>query len=65
MSNCLFEATLQEIEFRCNCTPKNFIQIAPNFKACTGEGKKCMVTLMESIGEVRYFFVKKKIVASR
>ncbi len=42
MSNCIFEATLQQIEVECNCTPKNFIDIVKDFEACTGEGKRCM-----------------------
>jgi hypothetical protein len=27
MSNCLFEATLQQVERDCNCTPVNYVDI--------------------------------------
>ncbi len=47
MSNCLFEATLQEIEFVCGCTPKNFVDIVDGFDACGGQKKRCMNELMQ------------------
>lgn len=53
MTNCLFEATLQKIEFDCGCTPKNFIEVVSGYKACTGEQKECMNNLMEQIGDVK------------
>lgn len=53
MSNCLFEATLQEIEAQCQCTPKNFMKISDDYDTCTGEGKECMNQLMLEIGDFR------------
>lgn len=54
MSNCLFEATLQEIESLCTCTPKNFMKVAREYDACTGEGKECMNKVMLEIGDFRW-----------
>jgi hypothetical protein len=47
MSNCLFEATLQQIEADCGCTPKYFVDIAEGFEAC--EGKKVPTISEETI----------------
>ena len=53
MSNCLFEATLQEVEKQCNCTPKYFVDISPGYDACEGKRKKCMNQLMVEMGDKR------------
>ena len=53
MSNCLFEATLQEVEKECNCTPKYFVDISPGYDACEGKRKKCMNQLMVEMGDKR------------
>ena len=53
MSNCLFEATLQEIERVCNCTPKSYIDIAVGYEACEGSQRKCMNLLMVEMGDKR------------
>jgi hypothetical protein len=52
MSNCLFEATLQEVEKQCNCTPKYFADIS-GYPACEGKAKKCMNLLMVEMGDKR------------
>ncbi len=53
MSNCLFEATLQEIERKCNCTPKYYVDISEGFTACEGKRRKCMNQLMIEMGDQR------------
>lgn len=53
MTNCLFEATLQEIEKECNCTPKYFMDTVEGFSACEGKQKKCMNQLMTEMGDKR------------
>ena len=53
MSNCLFEATLHEVEKQCNCTPKYFVDISPGYEACEGKSKKCMNQLMVEMGDKR------------
>ncbi len=53
MSNCLFEATLQEVENQCNCTPKYYVDIAQGYEACEGKQKKCMNKLMTEMGDKR------------
>ena len=53
MSNCLFEATLQEVEHQCNCTPKYYVDIAEGYEACEGKQKKCMNQLMTEMGDKR------------
>ena len=52
MSNCLFEATLQEVEKQCNCSPKYFTDIS-GYEACEGKAKKCMNLLMVEMGDKR------------
>ena len=53
MSNCLFEATLQQIEKDCGCAPKYFVDMIEGFEACEGIQKQCMTTHMEAMGEQR------------
>ena len=53
MSNCLFEATLQQIELDCGCTPKYFVDTVQGFEACEGKKKKCMAKLMGAMGDYR------------
>ena len=53
MSNCLFEATLQEIEKVCNCTLKYYVDIAEGYEACEGRQRKCMNRLMVGMGDKR------------
>ncbi len=53
MSNCLFEATLQEIERSCGCTPKNFLDVIDDYEPCSGEGKRCMNQKLQDMGDVR------------
>jgi hypothetical protein len=53
MSNCLFEATLQQIELDCECTPKYFVDTVQGFEACEGKKKKCMAKLMGAMGDYR------------
>lgn len=53
MSNCLFEATLQEIEKICNCTLKYYVDIAEGYEACEGGQRKCMNQLMVEMGDKR------------
>jgi hypothetical protein len=52
MSNCLFEATLQEVEKLCNCSPKYYVEIS-GYNACEGKSKKCMNQLMVEMGDKR------------
>ena len=47
ISNCLFEATLQEIEHVCGCTLQNFVDVVDGFEACDGQKKECMDELMQ------------------
>jgi hypothetical protein len=51
MSNCLFEATLQQIEKECSCTPKYFVDIVEGFDPCEGTQKQCMYLLMAEMGD--------------
>ena len=53
MSNCLFEASLQQIELQCNCTPKYFVGTVEGFEACEGKKKKCMHDLLGEMGDFR------------
>ena len=53
MSNCLFEATLQEIETICNCTLKYYVDISEGYEACEGRQRKCMNRLMVEMGDKR------------
>jgi len=53
MSNCLFEATLQEVEKLCNCTPKYYVDISEGYEACEGKQRKCMNQLMIEMGDQR------------
>jgi len=53
MSNCLFEATLQEVEKVCNCTLKYFVDISEGYEACEGKQRKCMNQLMVEMGDKR------------
>ena len=53
MSNCLFEATLQEIEKICNCTLKYYVDISEGYEACEGRQRKCMNRLMVEMGDKR------------
>jgi hypothetical protein len=49
MSNCLFEATLQQIEADCGCTPKYFVDIAEGFEACEGKQVSISPTFYEQL----------------
>ena len=42
MSNCLFEATLQNIEKICNCVPTYFEEDDSVVDVCTGQSLACM-----------------------
>jgi hypothetical protein len=54
MSNCLFEAALQQIEVQCNCTPKYFVgTTVEDVEACEGNKKKCMNDLLGEMGDFR------------
>ena len=53
MSNCLLEATLQQIESKCDCTPNFFRTAFKEFDVCEGKQKKCMNELMADMGEQR------------
>ena len=53
MSNCLFEATLQQIERMCNCTTKFFANFVEGFQACIGTQRQCMSEHLASMGEFR------------
>ena len=53
MSNCLFEATLQSIENRCQCTPKYYLEFG-DFEACEGKHKKCMQQELTNMGDERH-----------
>ena len=54
ISNCLFEATLQQIQTDCNCVPAYFQHVIPDVKVCSGSKIKCMNDLKKSMGEFRY-----------
>ena len=54
MSNCLFEAALQQIEIQCNCTPKYFVGTVEGVEACEGKKKKCMNDLLGEMGDFRF-----------
>lgn len=58
MSNCLFEATLQQIESNCNCTPKYYLDVVQGFNACEGTQRKCMNDLLLEIGRQKTFYDK-------
>ena len=53
MSNCLYEATLQNIEKSCNCVPNFFANEAPGVDICLGQKKLCMNELMKLMGDKR------------
>ena len=52
ISNCFFEATLQEIERQCQCIPAYFSDVSA-FPSCQGQQVSCMNDLKERIGEFR------------
>jgi hypothetical protein len=54
ISNCLFEATLQQIEEECNCVPKYFLDVIVDVPVCNGETIKCMNRLKAVMGDHRY-----------
>ena len=56
MSNCLYEATLQNIEKSCNCVPTYFADEAPGVDVCVGKNKSCMTKLMKLMGDNRTVF---------
>ena len=53
MSNCLYEATLQDIEKSCNCVPTFFAESATGVDVCLGQNKLCMNELMKLMGNDR------------
>lgn len=50
MSNCLFEALIQETERNCSCTPFGFNLSVPN---CHGSGLDCKAKVFEKLGKTR------------
>ena len=52
ISNCFFEATLQEIESQCQCIPAYFADVS-ELPLCQGQQVSCMNDLKERIGEFR------------
>ena len=52
MSNCLFEATLQQIEKECNCVPRYFSDVVPEIDVCQGQKTLCMKKLLDVMGDV-------------
>ena len=52
MSNCLFEASYEEVLAKCNCTP-SFHQtgISEYPRICTGTKLKCMTQILHRIGK--------------
>ena len=52
MSNCLFEASYEEVLHKCNCTP-SFHQtgISEYPRICTGTRLKCMTEILHRIGK--------------
>ncbi len=64
MSNCLFEATLQEVEKVCNCTLKYFVDISEGYEACEGKQRKCMNQLMVEMGDKREIVDRGRVVVS-
>ena len=52
MSNCLFEASYEEVLLKCNCTP-SFHQtgISEYPMICTGTKLKCMTEILHRIGK--------------
>ena len=68
MSNCLFEATLQQIEVDCQCVPRYFADQAPGVEICVGKSKSCMVRLKRLMGDERFIMdngIKKVKLISR
>ena len=53
MSNCLFEATLQQIEKECNCVPRYFSNVVPEIDVCQGQKTLCMKKLLDVMGDYR------------
>ena len=56
MSNCLFEATLQNIEEECKCVPRYFAEEAPGVEICMGKSKLCMGRLNKLMGDDRFIY---------
>ena len=54
MSNCLYEATLQLVEAKCECTPAKFVDVVEGFEPCEGVGKKCMNEILDQMGAERF-----------
>jgi len=53
MSNCIFEATLQQIELKCKCIPKYYLEVSENSEVCEGAQKSCMMKELLDMGETR------------
>ena len=64
MSNCLFEATFQEVEKVCNCTLKYFVDISEGYEACEGKQRKCMNQLMVEMGDKREVVDRGRVMVS-
>jgi len=54
ISNCLFEAALQEVERQCGCAPSSFIDRVPHVPTCIGKAIKCMNKIRQAMGDYRY-----------
>lgn len=55
MSNCLYEATLQQVEQVCGCTSSQFRydNLQPQYPTCEAVKKKCMNDLIDLMGTER------------
>ncbi len=58
MSNCLYEASIQQISRECNCIPSFVAAYLSEGVAsqpiCEGPGKHCMSSIMDDIGAERF-----------
>jgi hypothetical protein len=52
MTNCLFEAAMQEANMTCQCIP-GYIQ--PSFNQCFGKGLKCFNRIIANLGKLEQF----------